>query len=151
KGEKLTLWSAIKSDNYVYLMEYSFTDDGRIVCRLGFTAHNLFDRAKFKKNKYDFALKDEDIHAHVGCWRWEFDLSDPGAPLGGPKHNELKLVRRVFEKGAFRLDVSPFPGDAAARAAGAALEGKAKWVADEFTVLRAESTQVKNGNGKPIA
>src|SRR5262249_25081724 len=58
RGEKFILWSAIRAGNYIYLIEYVFTDDGRIVCRLGFTAHNFFN---LQKNKGD-------IHPHIGCW-----------------------------------------------------------------------------------
>jgi len=150
KGEKLILWSAIRANNYVYLVEYDFTDDGRIIARLGFAAHNFFDRAKIPDNKNGFRLDNQDVHLHVGCWRLEFDLSDPSKKLGGPAHNELSLVSRVWDKrdGRFRIDVIPFPGDGKAKEA---REGKAKWVASEFTTLRAQSTQVKNTRGLPIA
>jgi hypothetical protein len=153
RGEKLVLWSAIASGNYVYLMEYNFTDDGRIVCRLGFTAHNYFDRAKLAKRRtpYGFRLKDADVHVHAGCWRLDFDLSDPGKKQGGPEANELKLVRRVLEEGKFQLEVSPFPGDEKAKDGNEAREGKAKWIAKHFTTLRAESLAVKNTRGLPIA
>lgn len=149
RGEKLILWSAIASGNYVYMMEYNFTDDGRIVCRLGFTAHNFFDRVKLpnRRTTYGFRLNDGDVHPHIGCWRLDFDLSDPVRNQGGPESNELKIVRRVFENGKFRQDARPFPGVGNM----AAMEGKAKWVGKHFTTLRAESAVVKNTRGAPIA
>jgi Cu2+-containing amine oxidase len=132
-------------------MEYDFTDDGRIVCRLGFTAHNFFDRAAIAGSRYGFRKNDGDVHPHIGCWRLDFDLSDPARNLGGPEANELKLVRRVHEQGKFRQDERPFPGDDKAAKDKTAREGKAKWVAKHFTTLRAESQQVKNSRGAPIA
>jgi hypothetical protein len=56
-------------------------------------------------------IPDGDVHAHIGCWRLEFDLSDPSKQNGGPKVNELMLVRRVFEGGRFNLQTAAFPGD----------------------------------------
>ncbi len=143
KGEKLVLWSAIQAGNYIYLIEYAFTDDGRVVSRLGFTAHNFFKRRN----------DEGDVHPHIGCWRLDFDLGEPGQGgrrLGGPEHNDLSLVSRVFDKGEgrFKIDSAPFSSDARTREA---REGKAKWVAAQFTTLRATSRAVTNSNGKPIA
>jgi hypothetical protein len=137
KGEKLVLWSAIQAGNYIYLVEYDFTDDGRIISRLGFTAHNFFQRQP----------NQNDVHPHIGCWRFDFDLSDPTVEgRGGPAQNDLALVRRVWDakQSRFRIHSSPFPGDDQAPDA---REGKAKWVAREFTTLRATSRTVKNSHG----
>jgi Copper amine oxidase, enzyme domain len=151
KGEKLSLWSAIASGNYVYIMEYDFTDDGRIVTRLGFTAHNYFNRAKIGDDV--FQTNDLDVHMHIGCWRMDLELYDPVKKQGGSDHNDLSIVRRVFDSTAkkFHQDKAPFPGDAKAIKENASHEGKAKWVAKNFTVLRAESQLVKNSRGLPIA
>ena len=140
RGEKMLLWSAFDGDNYRYILEYGFSDDGVIQCRLGATAHNVFSR------KYD----GRDAHLHVGCWRWDPDmteLADP--PIGGPKENEVLLVRRLprvpIADGTFKVDISPFcPNDR-----GDASEGHADWNAEEFTVLRVQSTVRQNGSGKP--
>ncbi|MBN9519933.1 YbjN domain-containing protein [bacterium] len=155
-GEKLVLWAAMKSGNYAFLMEYNFTDDGRIVSRLGFTAHNLFDRAVLPKEKglphRAAKTKDGDVHAHFGCWRMEFDLSDPDRKVGGPAENTIQLVSRKFTDGKFGLKAAPFPGvDSTGKPVDVACEGKAKWAATEFTTLRAESTTVKNTRGQPVA
>jgi hypothetical protein len=155
-GEKLVLWAAMKSGNYAFLMEYNFTDDGRIVSRLGFTAHNFFDRAPLPKEKglphRTPKMREGDVHAHFGCWKMEFDLGDPDKKVGGPEHNAIKLVSRKFTDGKFGLVAAPFPGvDAEGKPVDQACEGKAKWVATEFTALRAESTAVKNTRGQPIA
>ena len=60
RGEKLVLLAGFQAVNYVYLTEFDFTDDGRILCRLGFTAHNLTKRDD----------NGGDVHVHVGCWAW---------------------------------------------------------------------------------
>jgi hypothetical protein len=139
KGEKLALWAAIRSGNYAYLMEYNFTDDGRIVSRLGFTAHNFFNRVD----------NGNDVHAHLGCWRFEFSLSDPDKKEGGYKDNKISIVRRVFDKNkrVFKIELSPFPGKGNTEA----LEGSAEWIAKQFTTLRAESSTVINRTGKGVA
>jgi Cu2+-containing amine oxidase len=156
RGEKLVLWAAMRSGNYAFLTEYTFTDDGRIVSRLGFTAHNLFDRAKLPPQKgvphQAVKQKDGDVHAHFGCWRLDFDLGDPGRNLGGPTWNTIRLVRRTFADGKFGLTADPFPGPGRdGGPPGEAREGKAKWVAAEFTTLRAESLAVTNSRGQPVA
>jgi Cu2+-containing amine oxidase len=149
KGEKLILWSAIAAGNYIYLIEYDFTDDGRIVSRLGFTAHNFYDRADLGR-KGRFRTKEDDVHPHIGCWRMEFDLSNPATKEGGPSENDLLLVNRVWDRreGRFRVEAVPFPGDGVTKEA---REGKAQWIAREFTTVRAQSRKVTNGRGQPVA
>jgi hypothetical protein len=139
RGEKLLLWATYYGANYRYLIEYGFGDDGVISCRLGPTGMNLMMRQKDQG----------DTHLHVGCWRMEFDLGDPVRKVGGPKDNDVLLVRRVFdeEKERFRQVARPFnkgPG-------GDACEGSARWVAEEFTTLRVASKVRKNAHGRPIA
>src|SRR5207244_3894011 len=119
--------------------EYSFGDDGMITCRLGPTGRNIFDRRPDQR----------DTHLHVGCWRMEFDLGDPVAKVGGPKDNEVLLVRRVFDDVTERFGqvAKPF----AKNAQGQACEGNARWTAEEFTAVRVESKVRKNAHGRPIA
>jgi hypothetical protein len=140
RGEKLLLWSIFDGGNYRYIMEYGFSDDGIISCRLGATAHNFFNR------KTD----GRDVHLHVACWRWDPELCEAGEPaVGGAAHNRVLLVRRVprtaADNGLFKVDISPFNPDDQGRA----LEGYADWKPEEFTVLRVESTARKNGSPEP--
>lgn len=133
RGEKLVLTSTWQAVNYVYLNAYDFTDDGRIVCRLGFTGHNFYDRGKGSRK-----LADGDVHLHVGCWRMEFDLGDP-------RNNDYLLVRRYFDaaEGRHRVGALPFNGGR---------EGKARWEPAEFTTLRVVSGAEKSLAGKrPIS
>jgi hypothetical protein len=139
RGEKLILCSVFQAFNYVYLVEFDFTDDGRILCRLGFTAHNYFDR---NQNK----APGGDTHVHVGCWRMDFALSDPVHNAGGPEHNDYRLIRRASEGKRFKVVSQAFgatEGDDPAQAC----EGCAKWASDEFSVLRVVSNRLKNSHG----
>src|SRR5262249_41137595 len=123
RGEKLILWSTYYGANYRYLIEYNFGDDGMITCRLGFTGRNIFNRQE------DL----QDTHLHVGCWRMEFDLGDPLSGVGGPRENDVSLVRRVFNETTERFGqvVRPFNKNTF----GQACEGNARWRPTEFTSL----------------
>lgn len=141
RGEKMLLWAIFNGANYRYIIEYGFSDDGVITCRLGATAHNYFDRQKDGR----------DVHVHVACWRWDPELIEEttGSDVGGAKQNRVLLVRRVptapVPNGKFRVDVAPFNPDEKGRAT----EGFADWKAEEFTTLRVESTVRKNRSKDP--
>jgi Cu2+-containing amine oxidase len=136
RGEKMLIWALFNGGNYRYILEYGFGDDGMISCRLGATAHNLFDRQKDGR----------DVHLHVGCWRWDPELCEEEAKIGGANQNRVLLVRRVprtaSQNGQFRADISPFNPDEKGRA----MEGYADWKPEEFTMLRVESMARRNGN-----
>jgi hypothetical protein len=139
RGEKLLLWATYYGANYRYLIEYGFSDDGQISCRLGPTGRNLLTRQQDQG----------DAHLHIGCWRMEFDLGDPMSKHGGPKDNDVLLVRRLFDEKTEKFSqlVKPF----AKNARGEACEGNARWVPEEFTTLRFESKVRKNSHGRPIS
>ncbi|MBM3993437.1 MAG: hypothetical protein FJ303_04705 [Planctomycetes bacterium] len=143
RGEKLVLASIFQAVNYVYIMEYNFTDDGRVVTRLGFTAHNYFRRGKGRGN-----VKDGDVHLHVGSWRMEFDLSEAKADgAGGPTKNDYRLISRRRVGNRFAVVDEPFGSEGG----NAAKEGSALWKAEEFTTLRVHSTEVKNAHFRPVS
>jgi hypothetical protein len=139
RGEKLILWSTYFGANYRYIIEYDFRDDGMITCRLGFTGRNLIPRQADMN----------DTHLHVGCWRMEFDLGDPTSKLGGPRDNDIVLVRRIFDEATerFHTVVKPF----AKNSLGQACEGSVHWRANEFTTVRVQSRVRKNTHGRPVA
>src|SRR5580704_5830680 len=61
RGEELILWGAIDADNYRYIQEYTFRDDGVVIGRMGATGQNL--------------PGDElEPHAHNAIWRINFDF-----------------------------------------------------------------------------
>jgi hypothetical protein len=139
RGEKLMLWSTYYGANYRYIIEYDFRDDGMITCRLGFTGRNLLPRQPDQL----------DTHLHVGCWRMEFDLGDPKSSLGGPKDNDVFLVRRMFNETTERFEqvVKPFGKNSR----GQSCEGSARWRAPEFTTVRVQSRIRKNTHGRAVA
>jgi hypothetical protein len=139
RGEKMILWSTYYGANYRYMVEYSFGDDGMLSCRLGPTGRNIFNRQEDQG----------DTHLHIGCWRMDFDLGDPVSGVGGPKDNDVLLVRRVFDEAAekFSQVAKPF----AKNFEGQACEGNARWNPEEFTVLRVQSKVRKSAHGRPIA
>jgi Cu2+-containing amine oxidase len=139
RGEKMILWSTYYGANYRYLIEYSFGDDGMITCRLGPTGRNIFNRQEDQR----------DTHLHIGCWRLEFDLGDPSSGTGGPKDNDVLLVRRVFDEVSERFGqiAKPF----AKNSHGQACEGSARWSAEDFTAVRVQSRVRKNAHGRPVA
>ena len=73
RGETLILWSQFDSGNYRYLMEYRFSDEGVITCRLGATAGNLYDRkgpapvgpGRFDLTTYRIVSDDSDVRIHA--------------------------------------------------------------------------------------
>src|SRR5262249_59749547 len=79
RGEKMILWSTYYGANYRYLVEYAFGDDGVLTCRVGPTGRNLMNRQD------DLG----DTHLHLGGWRMEFCLGDPGTRTGGPQDHPL--------------------------------------------------------------
>jgi hypothetical protein len=139
RGEKMILWSTYYGANYRYLIEYGFGDDGMLTCRLGPTGRNIFNRQD------DLG----DTHLHIGCWRMEFDLGDPVTGVGGPRDNEVLLVRRVFEEGPEHFTQVARPFDKNGQ--GQACEGSARWNAEEFTTLRVQSRVRKNAHGRPLS
>jgi Cu2+-containing amine oxidase len=61
RGQEVALWSALAADNYNYVMEWAFRDDGIVVGRVGATSHNL--------------PGDEwETHIHNPIWRLDVDL-----------------------------------------------------------------------------
>src|SRR5262249_44504796 len=103
------------------------------------TGRNIFNRQDDQR----------DTHLHIGCWRMELDLGDPVTGAGGPKSNDVLLVRRVLGDVTERFGqvAKPFSKNFQ----GEAWEGNARWNAEEFTSLRVQSRVRKNVHGKPMA
>lgn len=139
RGEKMLLWCTYYGANYRYLMEYGFSDDGMVSCRIGPTGRNIFNRQDDQK----------DTHLHIGCWRMECDLSDPVNNVATPSDMELLHVRRLLDEQTeqFVQVAKPF----AKNSQGQACEGSARWTPEEFTSLRMVSKIRKNAHGRAIA
>lgn len=61
RGEELVLWGAIDADNYRYIQEYTFRDDGVVIGREGATGQNLPGSELIP-------------HTHNALWRIDIDL-----------------------------------------------------------------------------
>lgn len=70
-------------------------------------------------------------------------------PRGGPRDNDILLVRRVLDEATDRFGqvAKPFNKNGF----GEACEGSARWTPEEFTTIRMQSKVRKNAHGRPIA
>jgi primary-amine oxidase len=123
RGRELVLWAGLAAGNYMYIMSYSFQDDGTIAMRLGATGQNL------PGQRYE-------AHVHSAHWRIDVDLFD------GQK-NSAMLMRHVEDRASLGAEdvKEPFNGG---------LEGGVEWSPTEFTMIRVESDK-KNARGETIA
>ncbi len=79
RGEEIVLWSALAADNYNYIIEWTFRDDGIVMGRVGATSHNL--------------PGDEwETHVHNPIWRLDVDLNGwPNDSVALGTHTETGL------------------------------------------------------------
>jgi len=61
RGEELALWGAVDADNYNYIIEWTFRDDGVVSSRVGATAYNYLNWPLVR-------------HTHNVVWRLDIDL-----------------------------------------------------------------------------
>ncbi len=62
RGEEVVLWAGLAADNYNYIIEWTFRDDGVVMGRVGATSHNL--------PGYEWTT-----HVHNPIWRLDVDLN----------------------------------------------------------------------------
>ncbi len=122
RGRELVIWGALEAGNYMYLMSYSFHDDGTIAFRVGATGQNL------PGHRYE-------AHTHSAHWRIDIDLFD------GSK-NSAMLMRHVEDPASLGAEdiKGPFNGG---------LEGGVDWEPKEFTMIRVECDK-KNARNETI-
>ena len=122
RGRELVIWAALEAGNYMYIMSYSFHDDGTIAFRLGATGQNLPGR-RFE------------AHTHSAHWRIDIDLFD------GSK-NSAMLMRHVEDPASLGAEdvKEPFNGG---------LEGGVDWDPKEFTMIRVQCEK-QNARGELI-
>ncbi len=75
RGREMVLWGGLQAGNYMYLMSYSFHDDGTIALRVGATGQNLPGQR-------------QEAHVHSAHWRIDMDLVDG-------RKNSAMLMRHV--------------------------------------------------------
>jgi hypothetical protein len=122
RGRELLLWAGLQAGNYMYLMSYSFQDDGTVAFRLGATGQNLPGRRL-------------EAHTHNAHWRVDIDLVDGD-------QNSAMLMRHLEDPASLGAEdlKEPFQGG---------YEGGVDWDPKEFTMIRVESAK-KNANGNLI-
>ena len=80
RGEELVLWAALAADNYNYVIEWTFRDDGIVMGRVGATSHNLPGE--------EFVT-----HVHNPIWRLDVDLNGwPNDSVALGTHTETGLT-----------------------------------------------------------
>jgi primary-amine oxidase len=123
RGKELVIWGGLEAANYMYLMSYSFHDDGTIQFRVGATGQNL------PGQRYE-------AHMHSAYWRVDIDLIDG-------KNNSAMLMRHLEDPESFPAEdlKEPFNGG---------LEGGVDWNPREFTMIRVESGK-RNARNETIA
>jgi hypothetical protein len=122
RGRELVLWAGLEAGNYMYLMSYSFYDDGTIAFRAGATGQNLPGHR-------------QEAHVHSAHWRIDIDLFDADK-------NSAMLMRHIEDPASLGAEdlKEPFNGG---------LEGGVDWDAKEFTMIRVDSER-KNPRGETI-
>jgi Cu2+-containing amine oxidase len=115
RGQGVSVWAVLDGANYRYIMLYDFRDDGTVGFRIGATAHNL--------NSSD---SDTTTHLHMGWWRLHVALGDA---------TRTRVSTVALKTGTMPEKTAVAP---------VLTETALKWVPEEFTRLRVESTVEKN-------
>ncbi len=123
RGRELVLWAGLQAGNYMYLMQYSFHDDGVVAFRVGATGQNLPGARK-------------EPHMHDAHWRIDVDLVD------GAK-NSAMLMTHVESTDRLLAEDTEEPFHSG-------VEGGIDWDPKQFTMIRVESDRL-NANGKKMA
>ena len=145
RSEKIKLWSIIDSNNYDYIYEYSFHDDGTITFRVGATGINL-------------EVRPDDPHIHDTRWRIDIDLGRPeknNGPDGDSvftyRHRQdptllaLRLPREHATRRANFYNFFPISKGDHVQLFNGGKEGFADRNAEEFTALRVVDSDLVNG------
>jgi hypothetical protein len=131
RGTKMTLWGTINSENYRYVLSYSFHDDGQVEFRVAATGANLPNRETM-------------AHTHNVIWRINMRItenSQPGAGatsvsvmrhMGNPdRSGNWERTQEVWQD-----QMMPFNR-----------EGSIEFIPQQFTALHVRSVDRKNARG----
>ncbi len=120
RGESLVLWGILPVGNYMYVMEWTFRDDGMLEARVGATGRNL-------------AGGNERVgHVHDVTWRLDVDLDGfPGDTV------YTANWRRLFGRTA-RYEVAPW-----------SREGGDTWNPETFKSWQVGDSALRNSRGTP--
>lgn len=122
RGQEVSYYSVLDADNYDYIAEWSFRDDGAIIARAGATGS--------KRDGPD----DTNGHAHNFTWRLDIDLN-------GAAGDSACVTRRIG-------DLAPFYSTAVDRCDMIEFEGGRQWNASEFTSIVVSDSALRNGRGR---
>ena len=123
RGEELVLWGAIDADNYRYIQEYTFRDDGVIGGRMGATGQNL-------------PGSEHVTHVHNAIWRIDMDLAGTANTAWHLSHSE---------------DIVNPPGVATDSATQLTTAQGFQWGARSHDALQLMNPNVKNKQGNSIS
>lgn len=123
RGEELVLWGAIMAANYIYIMEWTFRDDGVVMGRFGATGSNL-------PGPYATTA-----HMHNAMWRLDVDLNGfSGDEVHVGTHSEPA-------GGTTATDTDPVVPK----------ESGFKWEDEAFGTLQIHDAWLKNSRGSPTS
>ena len=123
RGEALVLWSVIDADNYNYIIEWTFQDDGTILGRVGSTGPKLG------------GTDDDRGHMHTFTWRLDMDIA-------GADQDSVRVVKH--------LEIPPAL-NARDQLSLVKLESGITWNPLEFTTLDIRDKSYTNRNGKNVS
>jgi Cu2+-containing amine oxidase len=121
RGEELLVWGAIMAANYIYIMEWTFRDDGVIMGRFGATGSNLP------------GPNVTTAHMHNAMWRLDIDLD---GWWGDAVHQGIHT-----ETGLTATDTDP----------AVATETGLQWNDEAFGTLQIHDATLKNARGDPTS
>jgi primary-amine oxidase len=119
RGESLMLWGILHVGNYMYVIEWTFRDDGMLEGRVGATGQNLPTKVRTG-------------HVHNVTWRLDVDLD--GAS-GDTVYTET--WRRLFGRTA-RHDIAAW-----------GREGGDTWIPEQFKGWQVGDSSLRNSRGTP--
>ena len=119
RGESLVLWGILHVGNYMYVIEWTFRDDGLIEGRVGATGRNLPGNERTG-------------HVHNVTWRLDVDLD------GSPGDTVSSEVWRWIRRKIARHEVSAWTH-----------EGGDLWSPENFKSWKIGDSNLRNSRGTP--
>ncbi len=133
RGTKMQLWGTINSENYRYVLSYTFHDDGQVEFRVAATGANLPGRENM-------------AHTHNAIWRINMRITESSAAGSGATN--VSIMRHVGNpdrsanwqrtQEVWRDEMVPFNGGR---------EGSLELNPKQFTALHVRSIDRKNARG----
>ncbi|MGH8655359.1 MAG: hypothetical protein ACREYE_25740 [Gammaproteobacteria bacterium] len=140
-GEEVVLWSVLDADNYNYILEWSFHDDGTVVIRAGSTGPKV--------------LGPDDRLGHIHNFTWRLDIDLNGASGDSVYKTKHDWDPHVGSSCGFLLDETTGEvNDPLKPCDSETLVSPEKgivWNPLQFTTLKIGDSFLVNGNGRPTS